>query len=171
MREKGGDIMSAETVRIIGNVSFRLTLDPGVWIFDDRRVHMENVFTDRAEAQVISEAEKMARAWNRQRTGKKPQSNQNIVHIDRKDLTEHSLGIPLEPFLQNASPSEDAKSLIVRQEDGHEERISLTEAMSAILAFSEKGKPLKETGPVHFYYGDGSNHHNPIQNVTELIVE
>lgn len=163
--------MAAETVRIIGNVSFRLTLDPGVWIFDDRRVHMDHVFTNSKEAQVISEAEKMARAWNRQRTGKKPQSNQNIVHIDRKDLTEHSLGIPLRPFLQNAVPSDQAETLVIRQENGQEKRVPLAEAMNAILAFSDKGKPLKETGPVHFYYGDGSNRNHPIQNVTELIVE
>ena len=32
-----------------------------------------------------------------------------------------------------------------------------------ILCFSNNGKPLKEDGPVHVYFGDGSNKQNPIK--------
>lgn len=162
--------MTEHIVRITGNVTYPVTMDPGVWIFDERRVHLDTVFTAPEEAQVISEAEKMAKAWNRQRRGSNPQSNQNIVHLDKRDLTEHSLGIHLAPFLENASPADDAAIVTVCTSQNEKIDIDMETAFSAILAFSHKGKALKEDGPVHLYFADGSNKDNPIRFVKELIV-
>lgn len=162
--------MTEYIVRITGNVSYPVTMDPGVWIFDDRRVHLDAVFSAPEEAKVISDAEKMAKAWNRQRQGSNPQTNQNIVHVDKRDLTEHSLGIHLLPFLQNASPNEDASTVTVRTAEGEKIELDMDTASSAILGFSHKGKALKEDGPVHLYFADGSNKDHPIRQVVELIV-
>ncbi|AOM83306.1 hypothetical protein [Salisediminibacterium beveridgei] len=162
--------MTEHIVRITGNVAHPVTMDPGVWIFDERRVHLDTVFSAPEEAKVISDAEKMAKAWNRQRSGTNPQSNQNIVHLDKRDLTEHSLGIHLAPFLQNASPLDDASIVTVRTSQNERVELDMDTAFSAILAFSHEGKALKEDGPVHLYFADGSNRDAPIRYVTELIV-
>jgi hypothetical protein len=48
--------------------------------------------------------------------------------------------------------------------------IPLEEAYNLIFGFSINGKPLTQDGPVHIYYGDGSNKNTPIKNVNGLRV-
>ncbi len=40
-----------------------------------------------------------------------------------------------------------------------------------MMAFSHKGKPLKEDGPIHIIYQDGSNKDDPIKHVKSFRVE
>jgi hypothetical protein len=40
-----------------------------------------------------------------------------------------------------------------------------------IFSFSKNGRPLKETGPVHVYYGNGSNQDAPLTSVHKIIVK
>lgn len=70
----------------------------------------------------------------------------------------------------NAEPKENAEIVIIESEDG-EARLTLPQAEELILGFSKDGKPLKEDGPVHVYYGDGSNQNSPIKRVKAFRVE
>jgi hypothetical protein len=47
----------------------------------------------------------------------------------------------------------------------------LETAYNLILGFSNNGKPLKEDGPIHIYFGDGSNQQSPIKNVKSFIIK
>ncbi|HZH62953.1 MAG TPA: peptidyl-prolyl cis-trans isomerase, partial [Metabacillus sp.] len=49
--------------------------------------------------------------------------------------------------------------------------VPLSKAYNLLFGFSKEGKPLKEDGPIHVYYGDGSNVENPIKKVKEIIVQ
>ncbi|MCE7794744.1 peptidyl-prolyl cis-trans isomerase [Salipaludibacillus sp. CUR1] len=165
--------MSSMIVSIKGLVKHPIILDPGVWIFDDRKINLSTYFSDERKGPADPSIKQLSRAWDEQRLkGAMPQSNQNKVTVDRKDLTEHSLGIALKPFLDNASPDPEAETVTFVRAEGKEDfSCPLSEAENGILGFSEQGKPLKENGPVHFYYGDGSNLEEPVTHITSIILK
>ncbi|MBJ8206604.1 peptidyl-prolyl cis-trans isomerase, partial [Bacillus cereus] len=74
-----------------------------------------------------------------------------------------TFGIPFHPFLANAEILEDATQVEIETVD-HTMTLPLETVKNAILGFSKEGKPLKEDGPVHLYFNDGSNQQNPIRN-------
>ncbi|PTL39739.1 hypothetical protein [Alkalicoccus saliphilus] len=160
--------MDEMLVQIKGAVKHPVMIDPGVWIFDDRRVDMDTVFDEPEKNQTDKEYEAMGRAFDEQRKGAlPPQTNENKVTISRKDLTEKSLGIRLAPFMKNAEPEETASMVRLHRKNGKEDIILPAEkAISGIVAFSETGSPLRSSGPLHFYYSDGSNRNEPITHVS-----
>jgi len=81
-----------------------------------------------------------------------------------------TFGIMFDPFLKNAEPLEEASSLVIETNTG-DISIPLEEGYSLILQYSKEGKPLREDGPVHILYPDGSNQNNPIKNVKAFRVE
>ncbi|UTR11010.1 peptidyl-prolyl cis-trans isomerase [Evansella sp. LMS18] len=156
---------------ISGNVKHTITIDPGVWIFDERKVDLKTYFSQEYLNHQEREEKNMAEAWNLHRSqGADALPKGNNVKVSRKDLTEKSFGVPFAPFLKNASPSSDAQTVIFERSEGEGFRCSLQEANEAIIGFSEEGKPLKENGPVHFYYGDGSNKDNPVTHINKIVI-
>src|SRR5690554_4992296 len=94
-------------ITITGNVQYEITLDPGVWIFDERKVDLHTHFTQQLAPREIEE-KKFAEAWDRHRVeGTKLFTNDNRSNISRNEFENTNYGIPLEPFLTNASPNED----------------------------------------------------------------
>ncbi|WAA13251.1 peptidyl-prolyl cis-trans isomerase [Fervidibacillus halotolerans] len=160
-------------LEIKGNVSFKITLDPGVWIFDDRRIDLDTYFqtnTDHTSKEELYE-EKISKYWSREISEgavSPPTLNTEKKYEKEKVLT-GSFGMPIEPFINNAEPGEDAKTLVIETKQGNTS-IPLDQGKKIILGFSKNGKPLKEDGPVHVYYGDGSNKENPITNVTGFTI-
>ncbi|MDG5789463.1 peptidyl-prolyl cis-trans isomerase [Evansella sp. AB-P1] len=164
--------MNNLTFTISGEVNHKLTIDPGVWIFDERKVDLSSYFSQEYKDHNEIELEKLAKAWNQQRLeGALPTSNGNNVKMSRKELTEKSYGMPLGPFIENTRPKEQAKKVIFLRESGEEFQCSFEEAMKGILGFSNQGKPLSEDGPVHFYLGNGENKEDPVTNITGIIIK
>lgn len=166
-------------VMIQGNVHFPITLDPTTWIFDDRKIDLDTYFdtVSSAEEQPSTEADHTARRFARDReegsNAPDPDPGRgrtNKVRNKKEAIIHGSFGIRFEPFLENAEPKEDASHVVVETE-AETHLVSLEEAKNFIVAFSHKGSPLKEDGPVHIYYGDGSNKANPIRQVTGFRVK
>jgi hypothetical protein len=163
-----------ENIIIIkGKVEYTITLDPGVWIFDDRKVDLNTYFQNPIiEKNEIEEYTKEISAhWDREITegAVVPPTIKTEKRYEKEKLLEGSFGIPLKPFLLNAKPLKEANQLIVVTSDG-ELAYDLTTSYDFIMGFSHNGKPLKEDGPIHLYYADGSNQWKPIKNVKELLV-
>ncbi|UCZ51868.1 peptidyl-prolyl cis-trans isomerase [Bacillus shivajii] len=157
---------------IKGNVQHTITIDPGVWIFDDRKVDLDTYFSQDQLNHQNQELNDLGKAWdNHRQEGTKSFSNGNDVKMSRKEIKESSYGIPLYPFLRNATPNEQASHILFKCKEGEDHKIVLEEAQEGILGFSHKGSPLVEDGPVHFYYRDGSNKDNPITSIEQIIVE
>jgi hypothetical protein len=156
-----------------GKVEYTITLDPGVWIFDDRKVDLNTYFQKPIiEKNEIEEYTKEISAhWDREITegAVVPPTIKTEKRYEKEKLLEGSFGVPLKPFLLNAKPLKEANQLIVVTSDG-ELAYDLTTSYDFILGFSHNGKPLKEDGPIHLYYGDGSNQWKPIKNIKELLV-
>jgi hypothetical protein len=157
-----------------GRVKYPITLDPGVWIFDDRRVDLITYFTKEIEIKDELEeyTKEISKHWDREimEGAIFPPTLKTEKKYEKEKVLTGSFGIPLKPFLKNAEPENNANILVIVCED-EEISIPLKVAEELILGFSENGKPLLEDGPAYVYYGDGSNKENPIKKVKAFRVE
>jgi hypothetical protein len=161
-------------IQITGKVKYSITLDPGVWIFDDRKVDLLTYFsgTEKNKEQTQEdEIKKISAYWDReiQEGAFFPPTLKTEKIYEKEKVINGTFGMRLEPFLRNAEPLADASIFTIIT--AHDEvRIPLEQAYKAVLGFSKNGKPLKEDGPVHFYFGDGSNKNEPITHVRQFVI-
>ncbi|WP_064093846.1 hypothetical protein [Rossellomorea aquimaris] len=161
-------------VPIKGKVKFTITLDPGVWIFDDRKIDLTTYFHQPNER--VDELEEYTKAiskhWSReiQEGATYPPTLKTEKKFEKEKILSGTFAIPLTPFLTNAEPTNEATSVVIETEN-NEYKIALSKIDDLLLAFSKNGKPLREDGPIHIIYRDGSNQHNPITSVKGFRVE
>jgi hypothetical protein len=157
-----------------GKVKFSITLDPSVWIFDDRRVDLTTYFSTSFEQtnELEEYTKSVSKHWDREimEGAVYPPTLRTEKKYEKEKVLTGSFGIPILPFLKNAELEEDAVALIIKTTTSEHE-ISLDKAKNLLVGFSNAGKPLSEDGPVHVYFGDGSNLQNPIKNVREFIIK
>ncbi len=161
-------------IPIKGNVKFTITLDAGVWIFDDRKVDLTTYFEETNEP--VDELEEYTKAvskhWSReiQEGATYPPTLKTEKRYEKEKILNGTFAIPLAPFLINAEPFEEAAAIVIETETT-EYPIDLAKADQLLMGFSKDGKPLKENGPVHIFFKDGSNRENPITDVRAFRVE
>lgn len=159
---------------INGKVKYPITLDPGVWIFDDRRIDLHTYFDSEMEQKNELEeyTKSVSKHWDREimEGAIFPPTLKTEKKYEKEKLLTGTFGIELKPFLQNAEPEDDATTFAIVTENDVIQ-LPLHEAEKLILGFSLNGKPLKEDGPVHGYFGDGRNKNNPIKNIKAFRVE
>lgn len=164
-----------QIIPIKGNVAYPVTLDPGVWIFDDRRIDLDEFFSKPEQTERNEQEEYIkstSKFWEKEiREGAVfPPTIQSEKKYEKEKVLTSTFGIPLSPFLKNASPLEDAASIVIESKNGNVS-FPLSEADSLLLQFSLKGKPLLENGPVHVLLKDGSNRTQPITDVMAIIIK
>jgi hypothetical protein len=161
-------------IPIGGNVKYAITLDPGVWIFDDRRVDLNTYFEQTTEkTDALEEYTKsISKHWDREimEGAVFPPTLKSEKKFEKEKVLNGSFGIPLGPFINNAEPNEDATSVVIVSTEGEKE-VSLADAMDMILGFSKDGKPLKEDGPIYAYYSDGRNYKDPFKNIRSFLIK
>ncbi|MBY0144623.1 peptidyl-prolyl cis-trans isomerase [Neobacillus niacini] len=159
---------------ISGKVKYSITLDPSVWIFDDRKVDLTTYFSKSMEQnnELEEYTKSISKHWDREiiEGAVYPPTLKTEKKYEKEKVLTGSFGISLQPFIKNAEPTEEAAVLVIKTSTSVHE-IPLDIAQDLILGFSKSGKPLSEDGPVHVYYGDGSNQQNPIKNVREFIIK
>lgn len=164
----------AEIILLTGNVKYQLTLDPGVWIFDDRRIDLNTYFIEKPEEKNELEeyTKEVSKHWDREimEGAIYPPTLKSEKKFEKEKVLTGTFGVPFKPFLANAEPFDGAKLLVIETTEGEVE-LPLTEAYDLIFKFSDNGSPLKEDGPIHILYKDGSNQENPIRNVKALHVK
>lgn len=157
-----------------GKVKYTITLDPTVWIFDDRKVDLTTYFSTSFENKNELEeyTKSVSKHWDREimEGAVYPPTLKTEKKYEKEKVLTGSFGIPILPFLKNAELVVDAVALTIKT-TASEHEISLDKAKDLILGFSDGGKPLSEDGPVHVYFGDGSNLLDPIKNVREFIIK
>lgn len=162
-------IMSIE-----GNVQYAITLDAGVWIFDDRKVDLTTYFQEKpVQKDEIAEYTKSVSAhWDReiQEGAVFPPTLKTERKFKKQEVLTGTFGISFRDFLKNAEPLKEA-SMVTIVTESDQITISLEQAYTLILGFSKDGKPLSEDGPIHVYYEDGSNEQDPIKHVRKFVVQ
>lgn len=163
-------------IQIKGKVKFPITLDPSVWIFDDRKIILEEAFSNGPKNEQPEEdpIEKQDRILNQElytpEKSYKPPVNKSLAKFRKDQVLENSYVMPIADFVKNAEIEEGASRAILKT-NGDDIVISTEQLESAYLHFSDRGKPLKDDGPVHLYFGDSSNKDNPIKGVKEIIID
>jgi hypothetical protein len=161
-------------ISITGAVQYNLTLDPTVWIFDDRKLDLTTYFDQEKKA---VDDEKYLREvgahWSREimEGAVFPPTLKTERKFDRKGMLTGTFGIEIKPFLENASIQETATEVVFVTTNGTSHTFSIEEAKTLIFKFSQDGKPLLEDGPVHILFADGSNRDNPIKNISAIRVQ
>ncbi|KHD84300.1 peptidyl-prolyl cis-trans isomerase [Bacillus ginsengihumi] len=161
-------------IPVKGKVKFPITLDIGTWLFDDHKIDLDTYFEqDHSETNTDEEyLKKTGQFFDREIkegaiTQPPPKPN---THSKRQHMKTGSFGIKIDRFIRNAEPLDDAKDIVFETVNG-DIRFPLTKLAELILAFSHKGKPLKDDGPLHILFDDGSNRENPIKFVSGLRIE
>lgn len=162
-------------VPIKGEVSFNITLDPSVWIFDDRRIDLTTFFTDAhiEKDELLEYTKRMSAHWSREimEGSTSPPTLKTEKKYEKTKMLTGTFGIYLKHFLHNAEVKAHATSIVFETTIGEEHRFSLEEAETIIFKYSQDGKQLLEDGPVYVLFADGSNLNSPIKNVNAVRVE
>jgi len=161
-------------IQLIGNVQHPITLDSTVWIFDDRKVSFEEAFTSASEQENNDEDDirKASKMWDREVYQQKlnPPINKSISTFEKKQILDGTYVMPIHHFLGNAQIHDNASAVTLETIHGSQS-ITVDQLHNAQLLFAVDGKPIQENGPVHIYFGDGSNKDEPIKGVNKIIVE
>ncbi len=162
-------------IPIKGKVKFNVTLDPGVWIFDDRRIDLNTFFTEKQlEKNELDEYTKnMSAHWSREimEGATYPPTLKTEKKFEKTKILTGTFGIYLKHFLKNAEVNEGATTIVFETSTGKEHSFSLEQLDLLIFKYSQDGKPLREDGPVYVLLADGSNLENPIKHVQAVRVE
>ena len=160
-------------IQLKGNVAFPITLDPSVWIFDDRKVMLEEAFIEKEEELPEDTIKKAAEMFNQEiyfQKQIKPPVNKSLSREEQKKALIHSFVMPLKYFIINAEVHDNAERAILKT-NGDDIIITIEQLKDALLLFAIEGKPIKEDGPVHLYFGDGSNQTNPIKGIKQIEIK
>ncbi|MDF2857319.1 MAG: hypothetical protein K0Q87_3170 [Neobacillus sp.] len=159
-------------ILITGQVKFPITLDPGVWIFDDRKIDLTTHFSTPLEEvdDLLEYTKSVSKHWDREimEGAIYPPTLKTEKKFIKEKILSGTFAIPFKPFLENAEPKNGTKTVVIKCSNEDVE-ISIDTAKNLILGFSANGKPV-ENGPIHVYFGDGSNQNNAIMNVKEFII-
>lgn len=164
-------------IQIKGDVKFKLTLDPTVWIFDDRKLDLTKYFTEeRVNRDEMEDYKRgMGEHWSREimegaTVPPTLNSEKKYKKKEKQEMLTGTFGILFKPFIENAEPDSTAETVIFETLDG-EYSFPIEAAKELVFKFSHEGQPLREDGPVHVLLPDGSNQGSPITNVSAIRVE
>lgn len=164
-------------IPIKGDVTYKLTLDPTVWIFDDRKLNLSTYFTEeQIDKDELEEYKRgMGEHWSREimegaTVPPTLNSEKKYKREEKQEMLTGTFGMRFQPFLENAEPSASASKVVIEAASG-DYAFSLEDAKQLIFKFSQDGKPLRTDGPVHVIFPDGSNVEQPITDVFAIRVE
>lgn len=135
---------------ITGNVRYPLTIDPTVWIFDERKIEVDQIGKQIADNAQDAYYAKMGAAWDKGITeGSRTDHNKPMTREEKDAALRGTFAMPLAPFIRNAEVFEGATTL--RFEGVETVELDLSALPDMYLQFSKDGKVLTD-GPVHLLY-------------------
>ena len=153
-------------VALSGLVKFPITLDPSSWIFDDRKIDMDDFFEEDFNLDAFLEAQKDERAG-----AAIPRMAKGQKKYKKSDWLTRSFCMPVKVFIENSEPLAEAKSVTFERQNEKKVTLSLEEAKSGVFAFSKDGKIIESDGPLHFYYPDPEKRNEAITGIIGIIIE
>src|SRR5699024_137918 len=107
-------------IQINGKVTYPITVDPSVWIFDDRKSRLDEAFTTKDKRKKKEPAEKAAELINQElyyRKSIKPPVNKSLSREEQKKALIYSYVMPFKDFMNNAELKNDAVRAILTTND------------------------------------------------------
>ncbi|RCW70837.1 hypothetical protein [Saliterribacillus persicus] len=156
-------------IQIKGNVNFPITLDPSVWIFDDRKIKWDDFFNkditleneETVPTDVFDQVDYQERV--------KPPVKNKITASNRKEWLSNTYVMPLIDFLNHAEIKKEATNAVL-QTDDDSHTVDIEQLKDGLLLFAIDGRQIKEQGPAYFLFADGSNKENPIKGIKQIKI-
>jgi hypothetical protein len=160
-------------VDIKGKVKYKITLDPSVWIFDDRKADLDSFFEQQTkhDDELENYTKSISKHWDREII-EGANVTQNVTpkkKFIKEALLTGTFGIPFEPFLKNAEPLVEANTIVI-ETFNEEFPFAIEKSIDMVICFSNNGKPLKEDGPIHLYFKNGKKE-EPIRNIRSFRIQ
>lgn len=134
---------------LTGDVRHSLTIDPTVWIFDERKRNIEELNRP-SEDESDQYYAKMGKAWDEGlMQGARIDHNRPMSRTDKDAALRDSFAMPLAPFVANAEPLDHATHVVFYGVETLQ--LPLEELDHIFLQFSHNGKVLSD-GPVYVLY-------------------
>ncbi|WP_414048184.1 hypothetical protein ACMGE7_04190 [Macrococcus equi] len=142
-------------IQIKGKVKFNITLDPSTFIFDDRKVEMEELMQGKStgEEEITFQDNY---EWNREilEGGSKPPTLVSEKKFKKQALLEGTFLMNMHSFIINAEPHNDARYVELSNENSNV-NVTLEELKNLYFQFSKEGKRLYEDGMVDAFLYNG----------------
>ncbi|MHD0398059.1 hypothetical protein ACY2DA_09475 [Staphylococcus simulans] len=158
-------------IQIKGKVKFPITLDSTTWIFDDRKVKIEDLEAGVFEGTKPVEFQNN-REWNRAilEGQTNPPTLNSEIKYKKRAMIEDTFVINMTPFFKNAEPHDDATAIrLSNDEDSIEVPLSLLPYL--FFKFADKGKRLyDDNGVDSFVYIPEEGYSHEFKHVTYIEV-
>lgn len=158
-------------IQIKGKVKFPITLDSTTWIFDDRKVKIEDLEAGVFEGTKPVEFQNN-REWNRAilEGQTNPPTLNSEIKYKKRAMIEDTFVINMTPFFKNAEPNDDATAIrLSNDEDAIEVPLSLLPYL--FFKFADKGKRLyDDNGVDSFVYIPEEGYSHEFKHVTYIEV-
>lgn len=143
----------AEVIVMKGAVTFSITLDPSVWIFDDRKIDLRTYRgeEENQEADQQQYVQGTGAQWDRELKEGAPLPTEKRSLVEERKALEGDWGMRLAPFIEHAQPQPEVTAVRIHRESKEPVTLSLSDAKRAILQFAKDGKPIREGGPALLY--------------------
>ena len=125
---------------IKGEVEHPLTIDPSVWIFDDRKVELDTIFDGSLENEdeLTRYKKAISAQWDKEiMEGSEPPKPTSKIEstFKKQELLSKSFGMPFAPFLKSSKPKASASHVIIETKLGKEHCFPIEKAHQFILGF------------------------------------
>lgn len=131
-------------LQIKGNVDFVITIDSSAWIFDDRKIHIEDLVNDDEEINFDDSVE-----WNRQiiegETLPPTLKSEKKYRNKKEELLNGTFLMALDPFLEYADPN--SVTYEITHKDG-KTALAYKDRYDHYAQFSKDGQRLYEDGMI-----------------------
>lgn len=131
-------------LQIKGNVDFVITIDSSAWIFDDRKIHIEDLVNDDEEINFDDSVE-----WNRQiiegETLPPTLKSEKKYRNKKEELLNGTFLMALDPFLEYADPK--SVTYEITHKDG-KTTLAYKDRYDHYAQFSKDGQRLYEDGMI-----------------------
>ncbi|ASB60752.1 hypothetical protein SC22_13715 [Bacillus sp. A053] len=156
-------------IQVKGNVTYSITIDPSVWIFDDRKFSFDRKGDSQDTLQSTGDESELDSERVIREGRIAPPTLKTEKQYEKQKLMNGSFAMRLGTVLKNAEPNSSATQCVFVTSSG-KAAVSLETALNSVVHFSEAGKPIQEGGPVHIYFEDPVHHKQPITDLKEIEI-
>ncbi|EGQ2861715.1 TPA: hypothetical protein RJJ59_002409 [Staphylococcus pseudintermedius] len=158
-------------IQIKGNVKFPITLDSTTWIFDDRKISLEDLEKGIFEGQKPIEFEDN-REWNRAilEGQTNPPTLNSEIDYKKRAVLQGSFAINMTPFFKNAEPYENVTTIRLSNDEAHID-VPFDLLPYLFFQFAKDGKRLyHDDGVDSFVYTLEDGYDYVFEHVTHIEV-
>ncbi|PCF83289.1 hypothetical protein [Staphylococcus delphini] len=158
-------------IQIKGDVKFPITLDSTTWIFDDRKISLEDLEKGIFEGQKPIEFEDN-REWNRAilEGQTNPPTLNSEIDYKKRAVLQGSFAINMTPFFKNAEPLENVTTIRLSNDEAHID-VPFDLLPYLFFQFAKDGKRLyQDDGVDSFVYTLEDGYDYVFEHVTHIEV-